>query len=105
MKFITEKVKEEFNRDTYWTKITVISDDGKKNTVILTCVSSEYMWNAFKTQKINQELLDKWLENVVKKWQSLGDSIFESSIHRDVYANTRDGIENGYIFLNKEVLI
>jgi len=97
-----EKIHEEFNRDTYWTRIHFESEDLKKVTV-LTSVSDEYLWDRFKTQKISQEQLKEWREGVVEKWSSKGDALFTGEVYYDVYATTSEGQSNGYNFLQEEI--
>jgi hypothetical protein len=97
-----EKVREEFHRDLFWTRILIISDEGLKKTQILTCASQEYLEDYYRLsggQKLEKVHFDEWLNRVVKKWEKLGEEIFNQEIHYDVYTNTEKGEANGTDFL------
>ena len=103
MKIEKEKIREEFKRDTYWTRIHFESDDGKRKATVLTCASWEYLLDTNRVNKLRAEHLNQWLDFVVKKWTSRGDDIFTQEIYYDVYTNTEEGKENGLQFLKEEV--
>jgi len=55
-------------------------------------------------ENVNKDIFSTWIkENVLKKWEQLGDSIFEQDVHYDVYANSQEGESRGLEFLIKEV--
>jgi len=103
MKTEVEKLREEFRRDTYWTRINISSDDDSKKTTVLVCASHEYLWDLFEAREIEQVKFDVWLDKVVKKWEAMKEEVFNAPVHYDVYANTKEGMENGDKFLKEEV--
>src|SRR3989338_6440798 len=102
MKVTPEKLREEFDRDTYWARIHFVSDE-QKESAVLVCASHEYFWDIFKTKDYTEEMLKKWYESVVSKWKNTGEKIFEKPVHYDVYATSQLGIQNGIDFLENEV--
>lgn len=103
MKIKKEKLHENFKRDTYWTRIYFESEDKERKSVVLVCVSEEYIWDLFGAREPEKVKLEQWLEGIVKKWDSLSDKIFDKEIHYDVYTNTPEGMTNGLEFLQKEI--
>jgi|GEM_PF-1347410 len=103
MKITSEKIKEEFARDTYWTRLYIESEDGGKKSTVLVCASREYLWDLFGAKKPEEVKMDQWLNEVIKKWESLRETVFNNSVHYDVYTNTREGAVNGLKFLKEEV--
>ncbi len=103
MKIIKEKIREDFKRDTYWTRIHFESEDKKNKSTVVTCASWEYIMDINGVNDVRTIHLNQWLKSVTKKWESLGEGIFDKSIHYDVYANTDEGKENGLKFLKKEI--
>lgn len=103
MKIDKKSLREDFSRDTYWTRIHFESDDQKKRSTVLICASQEYLEDFFHVRELDKIQLDQWLQNIIKKWESLDDKIFEKEIHYDVYANTPEGVANGSKFLQEEV--
>ncbi len=104
MKINTEKLKDNFNRDNYWTKIYFSSDDDKENTTVLVCASYEYLWTTFNSREFDDLKLSSWLDRVKVRWEKEGSSIFKNTIHYDVYATTNEGKINGLEFLEKEIV-
>lgn len=104
MNINTETIREEFNRDTYWTRIHCGSDEGDKQTIVLVCASQEYLSDKFKLRTpIEKSHLEEWLSDVVKKCENEGVGIFQKPVHYYVYANSQDGHTNGLNFLQNEV--
>ncbi len=103
MKVEVEDVKEEFARDTYWTRIRLSADD-RRNTSVLVCASLEYLWNLKGTRHFNAEQLNQWMRKVGSEWQAKGDAVFSTPVHYDVYAMTNEGKVNGLEFLQTKVL-
>lgn len=102
MNILRGRIIEDFHRDLYWTKIVVLSDDEKKRTQIFASATMEYLEDTFKLkgkEKLSEEHLNKWLNEVANKWKKLGEDIFSQDIHYDVYANTTEGEANGLDFL------
>jgi len=97
-----EKIKEDINRDIYWTRAHFESDDTKHTSTILACASWEYILDSNGINEVEAKHLNQWLEEVKRKWISFGDKIFEKERHYDVYANTSEGEVNGLEFLQKE---
>ncbi len=98
-----EKIKEEFTKDTYWTRIHFESEDKSQKSTLLVCASREYLWDLFGARKPEEVKIDQWLQGVIKKWESMADIIFNNKVHYDVYANTPEGSKNGLKFLKEEV--
>jgi hypothetical protein len=98
MKIKFGKVKEDFSRDTFWSHISIKSEENKY-TDIYTCASFEYLSGVFKTMEIDNKNLLQWQNKVAERWQLQGDMIFKNPVHYDVYAVTREGVENGLEFL------
>lgn len=107
MKVQRGAVHEEFNRDLYWVKISFLSDDERKKTDILACSSWEY-WHGVRRLPIGEKILDAdlniWREEVISKWMSFGEEIFNQGIHYDIYATTKEGEANGIDFLMRDVM-
>lgn len=101
MKTEIENIVEDFHRDTYWTRLHIYSGDQK--TTILACASLEYLWDHFGTREISKDSLEKWAQEVIKKWEAEGTQVFSRHVHYDVYATTEEGVQNGRSFLQKEV--
>jgi hypothetical protein len=104
MKITPEKIKEDFKRDTYWLRVYFISDDESRKSTLLVCSSREYLWDLFGARKPEEVKMNQWLAEVIKKWESLGDTIFNSPVQYDVYANTLEGKKNGLKFLKEEIV-
>lgn len=106
MKILTGKIKEEFDRDLYWTRIVFLSDDESKKSQVLAVASQEFLEDFYKlsgNQKLSQEHFDQWLKSIIEKWSVLKDEIFNQDIHYDVYFNTKEGETNGLNFLISKV--
>jgi hypothetical protein len=102
MKIIKGTIKEDFNRDLYWTRVVFLSDDEKKRTQVLVCASEEYFRDLYRlsgNQKLDQAHFDSWLDSVITKWSKFGERLLERDIHYDVYATTQDGEANGIDYL------
>jgi hypothetical protein len=104
MKIITEKIKEDLARDSYWLRIYFSSDDGSQKTTLLVCASRQYLWDFFGAFKPEEVDMKAWLDGVVKKWESLGEIIFNNKIQYDVYVNTLEGKKNALKFLKEEII-
>lgn len=104
MKIEKQELREDFSRDTYWTRIYFSSDDEKRRSVILVCASEEYLEDLFKVNKLTKIQLEEWLKKVIEKWEGLGENVLNKKVHYDVYANTPDGEQNGLVFLINEIL-
>ena len=99
MNITKKRVKEDFNRDTYWTRIHFESDDKKHESTVLVCASWEYLMDTNRINEVKDNHLDQWREAVIRKWNSLGNKIFNKKVHYDIYANTPEGEINGLEFL------
>lgn len=102
MKTLRGSVKEDFDRDLYWTKIVFLSDDETKKTSVFVCASQEYLDDFYRiagTLRPEQKHLDDLVKRVVAKWSTLGEDVFKQDVHYDVYANTQEGEANGLDFL------
>ena len=104
MKITHEKIKEDANRDLYWTKVFVESDDKMSQSVLLTCASWEYMLDKNRANNVTEKFLNDWIDEVVSKTKKSGNNFFRNKINYDVYANTKDGKINGLEFL-KEIRV
>lgn len=103
MKIVKESVKDEFRRDTYWSRIHFESDNGESKATVLLCASHQYLWDLYHAKKLEEVKILEWYESVVKKWVAAGDVVFTKPVHYDVYANTQEGVDNGLNFLRNEV--
>lgn len=104
MKVTIGELHEDFSRDTYWARVFLESDDGRKRTTLLTCASHEYLWDLFKSNKFTMDdVRDVWLKKVIDRCISAGDSTFNTKVLRYVYAMTDEGRENGMEFLEREI--
>jgi hypothetical protein len=101
MKTIKGKIKEDSDRDVYWTRIIFESEDGNRKTKVLAIASWEYFLDSNRISEVKDVHREQWMESVMNKWESLGDSIFDKKVHYDVYANTDEGRLNGLEFLKK----
>jgi len=102
MKTIKGSLKEDINRDLYWSRIIFLSNDKSKKTQVFACSSIEYLEDLFRVsgrEHLAEKQKNKWLESVVKKWSSFGEDIFNRDVHYDVYANTKEGEANGLDYL------
>lgn len=97
------KIREDINRDIYRARVYFESDDRKHASTVLACASWEYILDSNRINEVEAKHLNQWLEEVIKKWRSFGDKIFEKERHYDVYANTPEGEVNGLEFLQKEI--
>ena len=103
MKIIKGKIKENFDRDVYWTRIIFESEDGGRRTKVLAIASWEYLLDSNRSSEVKDIHLEQWMESVMNKWKSQGDNIFAKKLYYDVYANTDEGRLNGLEFL-KEIV-
>ncbi len=99
MKFKEQNLKNDFSRDIYWTQIYVFSDDEKLVSRILICASYEFFCNLLKKTTFNENELENWKKEIVKKWVDKGDNLLDKDIHYDVYSTTEEGEDNGLNFL------
>jgi len=104
MKIEKEMLRDDFHRDTYWSRIHFESDDGTKRSTVLFCASHEYLWDLFRARKFEEVQLNRWHESVIKKWEKVGDKVFKKAVHYDVYSNTNEGKVNGFDFLKNEIV-
>jgi len=105
MKIIKGKIIEVFDRELYWTRVVFFNKDESQKTEVLACVSYEYLTDLYKIgggAKLPNTHLEKWQDNVIKKWTSLDKVLFNQDIHYAVYANTSEGEANGLDFLIKK---
>lgn len=106
MKIQKEKIIQEFDRDLYWTRLFISSDNGSRETKILAAASEEYLRDVNKLpggSKLAQSHLEQWLDSVEQKWTRLGEMVFNQDVHYDVYSVTKEGEANGIDFLINEV--
>ena len=101
MKIIKEKIKEDFDRDVYWTRIIFESEDGSRRTKVMAITSWEYLLDSNCISEVKDIHREQWIKAVMNKWESQGDSIFAKKVHYDVYASTDEGRLNGLELLEK----
>lgn len=104
MLIVTQKIENDFHRDSHWTRIYLKSDDNQKQSVVLICASHEFLEDELKTNIYTQEQLTNWFEGVAANWSSKGESVFDKSVHYVVYAMSDEGYKNGEAFLRSEVV-
>jgi len=102
MNIKAERIRENFERDLYWTRIYFESVNRKHMSTVVTCASWEYIIDTNRINEVKDLHLNQWIEKVIKKWKSLGNEIFKKKIHYDVYASTAEGKINGLEFLKKK---
>jgi hypothetical protein len=102
MEVQVERVNKESSRDTYWTRIHLNSD--KKETSVLVCASQEYLWYQQGIRRFTPEYLAMFMKSIGDKWRNKGDGVFVKPVHYDVYAVTKEGMQNGEQFLKMEVV-
>ncbi len=104
MKIEKGKLKEDFNRDIYWGRLIFLSDDEKRMTKVLVFATFEYLWDYLGKNKIEENDLIKWLDEVVmKKWSVLGDALLNQDVHYDVYATTKESEATGLDYLMERI--
>lgn len=91
MKIEIQKIKEDFSRDLYWSRIYFFSDDDTQKSKVLVSASFEYFQQLLKKTTFQEEDFNSWMQKVVDKWRTLGNEIFNQDIHYDVYATTPEG--------------
>lgn len=91
------KIMEDVDRDLYWGIIYFLNED--KKTRVFICSSVEFLRQEFKKDEFNEDDFDTWQNNAVRKWESLGNDLFNQDIHYDVYAISPEGEEKGLNFL------
>ena len=97
-----EPVKEEFSRDTYWTRVHLQADHDR-DTSVLVCASLEFLWNQYGKREFTQEFLAQWAATVADQWKARGETLLDKPVHYAVYAVTEEGEMNGLEFLKKEI--
>lgn len=106
MKTIIKPILKQPDRDLYWTRVVFTSRGKTKKTQVFACASREYLEDCFKitnSHLLDEKHLNKWVDNVIKKWSSLKSRLFKQDVHYDIYANTPEGEANGLDFLLKKV--
>lgn len=98
------KINDHFNRDIWWGKVTVTSDDNLRETEVFVCVSEEYLMENFNTKDLNKDQISLWFKDVCDIYKNANESIFDNKYNSVVYATTEDGKENGYDFLKNEII-
>lgn len=101
MKILKGIIQEDFSRDIYWVKIIILSDTDDRKSKILACLTQEYLDGLTNNNAEVETVLNFWLGEVIKKWQKIGDQIFDQDVHYDVYASNQNGEANGLDFLIK----
>lgn len=101
MKILKGTIQEDFSRDIYWVKIIILSDADDRKSKILACLTQEYLDDLTNNNTEVATALNVWLGEVIKKWQKIGDQIFDQDVHYDVYASSQNGEANGLDFLIK----
>lgn len=102
MKIIKGKIHNHFNRDIYWSKIDIFSDDNTQETTVFFCVSDEYLRGIFGNQ-LSTEQVNKWFEDIFIEYENMGADIFKKKINYKIYATTIEGKQNGLDFLINEI--
>lgn len=98
MKAVTNAVKRDQSRDSFWTKIDFFTENNKKTSFLL-CASYEYLTENLDSDEVSDELLNNWVQNEVKDIEIQGEVIFNKPQHITVRAVTEDGYQNGVSFL------
>ncbi len=99
MKIEKQNLNEDTERDLYWGRIYFTSEDGLKKSKILFCGSTEYLQQRFGKDRPQKDDFKPWVDQIIKKWETLESNIFNQDIHYDVYAATKEGEANGIDFL------
>lgn len=105
MKFKKESIHRHFNRDIYWTRLIVLSDDNMNSTNVLFCVSEEFLIEFFHTIEISPNQINQWFEDTLKSFMAdINTSIYNEKFHYKVFATTLEGKNNGLDFLQNEII-
>jgi hypothetical protein len=91
MKIKSEDVYEEHARLIYWTRITFLSDDEIKRSIVIAAASLEYLQDFYSANDLKDKHFKNWIERVTQKWESLDDTILKQKIHYDVYTVSPEG--------------
>ncbi len=105
MNFISETIHFEFNRRTYWTRITVKSDSGKQST-ILVCALQNFISDHYRiSAAAAQNDAEKFFREIVfpDTEREFGESDLNQKVYYKIYAATPEGQKNGLEFLQQEV--
>lgn len=108
MKTVIKKVQFDSSRELYWARILFLSSTKRKRSQIFASASQEYLEDLNKLavgSSLNQEHIDIWLKEVVKKWSSLNNQIFKQNVHFDVYSKTTKGEASGLSFLLSKIAV
>lgn len=103
MKIKKTKIEEDFNRDIFWTKIIIQSNDNKKTSVILICASWEYLCDFNKVNRVKKYHIELWLDGALKEIEK-NKKVFSKKVHYIVNANTEGGKKNGLKFLKEKAI-
>lgn len=104
MKIISKEINNDTSRAFYWMRVYLGSDDESQETKLLVCVTHNYIFHLFnRVVKLEEIELNKWFEDIIKKWESRGEVIFKKKINYESYAKTPEGMEACTKFLKEEV--
>lgn len=80
------------------------TDDDKKKTQVFAGASSEYLSDEYKCKFNNPTPanLNELKNKIIKKWQEVGNNIFDRKIYYDSYATSNEGDANLINFLTKK---
>lgn len=103
MQIIKNKVERDIQRDNFWTQIQIKSPTINKKTSLIVCASYEYLGDKLKKKDLDNASVEKWVDDIILKWQSKGNSIFNEPVHKEVWAITDEGKKNGEIFISEKI--
>jgi hypothetical protein len=104
MKTQLGKIHDHFNRDVWWSKITITSEDNLRESEVFMCVSEEYLMEKYNTNNLTSEQINLWFRDISEEYIKIDDSIFEHKYYSVVYATTEEGRINGDEFLKNEII-
>lgn len=106
MNFVPEEIHYEQVRSTYWTRIYVTDDNGKKGRVLV-CAGRNYLHDFFRIpggDQLIKDHFDKWLEQVISDLKkNIEHFKTDGQVSYKVYSFTLKGQQNALKFLKEEV--
>lgn len=94
MKYRKESLKEDQSKDIYWSRLHVSSDDESKKTTVIYGASDQFLQMKFNKAPVEMADARNWEPEVIKKWESKGETILDKKIHYDPYGSDEEGNQN-----------
>lgn len=104
MQIITDTIHNHNQRDSYWTKVRIVSNDHSRETALIVCASHEFLSEELKTDQFTNNAVQSWLSKVTEEWSKKGELVFHKPLHLDVRTVTDDGYKKTLEFLREEII-